>query len=103
MRFMLYIRAQLPGEWTPEQRAEIARRETQAAVALMHRKVLRRIFRVVGQLANLSIWEADTPEELHSVLQTLPMYPFLRVTVIPIIKHPVEEAYEREHGSIPPL
>ena len=102
MRFLLNIRVELPGEWTQEKRADLVRRETEAAVALMHRKVLRRIFRVVGQQANFSIWEANTPEELHAVLQSLPMYPFMTITVTPIIKHPVEETYEKEHGPIPP-
>jgi muconolactone D-isomerase len=103
MRFFLSIRVQLPGEWTTEQRADLVRRETEAAVDLIHRGVLRRTFRVVGQLANASIWETDTPEELHAVLQSLPMYPFMTISVTPIIKHPVEEAYERKHGPIPPL
>lgn len=103
MRFILNIRSQLPGEWTPEQRAELSRRQTEAAVALMHRRVLRRTFRVVGQLENFSIWEADTLEQLHAVLQSLPMYPFMTIKVTPVIQHPVEEAYEREHGPIPPL
>jgi muconolactone D-isomerase len=103
MRFLLNIRTQLPGEWTREQRADIRRRETEAAVALMHRRVLRRTFTVVGQLANFSIWETGTAEELHTVLQSLPMYPFMTITVTPIIKHPVEEAYEQEHGPIPAL
>jgi muconolactone delta-isomerase len=76
---------------------------TEAAVDLMHRKVLRRTFRVVGQLANFSIWETATPEELYAALQSLPMYPFMTITVTPIIKHPVEQAYEDKHGSIPPL
>jgi muconolactone D-isomerase len=37
------------------------------------------------------------------VLQSLPMYPFMTISVTPIIKHPVEEAYEQKHGPIPPL
>lgn len=49
--------------------------------------------RVVGQLANFSIWETATVEELHAVLQSLPMYPFMTISVTPIIKH----------GSIPAL
>ena len=103
MRFFLNIRVQLPGEWTAEQRADLVRRETEAAVDLIHRRVLRRTFRIVGQLANFSIWETDTPEELHAVLQSLPLYPFMTISVTPIIKHPVEEAYEKKHGPIPPL
>lgn len=103
MRFLLNNRVQLPGEWTAEQRADLVRREIEAAVDLMHRGVLRRTFRVVGQLANYSIWETDTLEELHSVLQSLPIYPFMTISVTPIIKHPVEDAYERMYGAIPPL
>ena len=103
MRFLLNIQVRLPGEWNQEQRADLVRRETEAAVELIHRKVLRRTFRVVGQLANISIWETATPEELHAVLQSLPMYPFMTITVTSIIKHPVEQAYEEKHGPIPAL
>jgi muconolactone D-isomerase len=87
----------------PEQRGDILRCETEAAVALMQRGVLRRIFRIVGQQASFSIWEADTLEELHAVLESLPLYHFMVITVTPIIRHPVEEAYERKYGSIPLL
>ena len=101
MRFLLNIQVRMPAEWTQEQRTELARRETEAAVELLHRKVLRRTFRIVGQVANFSIWETPTPEELHAVLQSLPMYPFMTITVTPIIKHPVEQAYEEKYGPIP--
>lgn len=103
MRFMLNIRVQLPGEWTAEQREEIARRETEAAIDLIRRGILRRIWRVVGARANFSIWETESLEQLHQVLQELPMYPFMTITVTPIIKHPVEEAYEARHGAMPEL
>lgn len=82
MRFLLHIRTQLPGEWTPEQRGDILQRETEAAVALMQRGVLRRIFRIVGQQASFSIWEADTLEELHAVLESLPLYRFMALTEV---------------------
>jgi muconolactone D-isomerase len=96
MRFLLNIRTQLPGEWTAEERAEITRRQQDAAIDLMRRGVLRRTFRVVGQLA-------DSLEELHAVLQFLSMFPFMAVTVTPIIKHPYEEAYESRFGALPSL
>src|SRR5438309_11302163 len=99
MRFLLNIQVRLPGEWTEEQRKDMIRRETEAAVEFMHRGILRRTFRIVGQLANFSIWETQTPEELHAVLQSLPMYPYMTVTVTSIIKHPVEQAYEEKYRS----
>lgn len=103
MRFMLQIRTQLPGEWTGDQRKELSDRQAAAALELMRRGILRRTFRVVGQLANFSIWEVNTLEELHAVLESLPMYPFMTISVTPIIQHPVEAAYEAKYGAIPPL
>lgn len=103
MRFLLNVEVRLPGEWSQQQRAELVHRENEVAVELMRRKVLRRTFRIVGQLANFSIWETATPEVLHAVLQSLPMYPYMTIAVTPIIKHPVEQAFEEKHGSIPEL
>jgi muconolactone D-isomerase len=98
--FLLNIRTQLPGEWSPEQRADMLQREFTAGVKLMEQRVILRMFRVVGQLANFSVWQTATLEDLHAVLQSLPLFAFMTITVIPVIKHPVEEAYEREHGPI---
>lgn len=103
MRFIVHIRTQLPGDWSPEHRAEMLRREFAAGVALMRRGVIRRMFRIVGQLANYSLWEAATLEELHAAIQSLPLYAYMTVAVTPVLRHPVEEAYEAEHGAIPPL
>jgi muconolactone D-isomerase len=98
--FLLNIRTQLPGEWSPEQRADMLQREFTAGVKLMEQRVILRMLRVVGQLANFSVWQTATLEDLHAVLQSLPLFAFMTITVIPVIKHPVEEAYELEHGPI---
>jgi muconolactone delta-isomerase len=37
------------------------------------------------------------------VLQTLPMYPYMTISATPIIKHPVEQAYEEKYGYVPAL
>lgn len=103
MRWLCNIRADLPGEWTQAQRDDMVNRENEQAATLMKRGVLRRIFRIVGQTANYSIWETETPEDLHAALRSLPMFPFQHITVVPIIKHPVEEHYERTRGPVPPL
>src|SRR5690348_5999470 len=103
MYFLLNILVQLPDSLTEEKRVEIVRREKEKAIELIQKGILRRIWRVVGQLANYSIWETKTPEELHQILQTLPMFPYANITIIPIIKHPVEIEYENENGSMPEL
>ena len=83
MRFLVHIRTRLPGDWSPEHRATMLQREFAAGVALMHARVIRRMFRIVGQLANYSIWEAATLEELHAAIQSLPLYAHMTVTVTP--------------------
>ena len=42
------------------------RRENDRAMELMKANKLRRIWRIVGQVANFSVWEADSLEELHA-------------------------------------
>jgi muconolactone delta-isomerase len=62
------------------------------------------MFRCAGSNLSYSIWEAETAEDLDAALRSLPAFPsIMSVTVTPIIKHPVEEAYEQKFGPIPPL
>ena len=104
MLFLLHIQTHPRPELTSEQRTEFRERESAAAVDLMRRGILRRMFRCVGSNLSYSIWEADTPEQLHAGICTLPAFPsILHVTVTPLIRHPVEDAYERAYGPIPPL
>ena len=57
----------------------------------------------MGQRANFSIWEAASPEEMHATLASLPMHPYMDVSVTPIITHSTTEAWEAAHGAMPPF
>ena len=104
MLFMLHIQVHPRTEATPEQRAEGRERENQAALDLIRKGLLRRMFRCAGSNLSYSIWEADSAEELDAAIRTLPNFPSIQnVTVTPLIKHPVEEAYEAAYGPMPPL
>ena len=65
-------------------------RENDRAMELMKANKLRRIWRIVGQVANFSVWEADSLEELHANVGSLPLYPYMKVIVTPLIQHPVD-------------
>jgi len=102
--FLLHIQTQPRPDFTPEQRADESRRELAAAVDLMRRGVLRRIFRCAGSNLSYCICEADSPEDLDAALREMPAFTsILHVSVTPLIKHPVEKAYEQEYGSLPPF
>lgn len=46
------------------------------------------LWRVVGRYANLSSFAVGSHEELHEILSTLPMGPYLDITVTPLTRHP---------------
>jgi muconolactone D-isomerase len=46
------------------------------------------IWRVVGQYANVSIFDVDSPDELHDILWNLPLFTFMTVEVTPLCPHP---------------
>jgi muconolactone D-isomerase len=99
MQFVVDIVPDFPQDWSKEKLAEMLSLETQAAMDLMDRGVLLRIDRVVGRGGNISIWEADSPEHLDAALQSLPMAPYIRIRVTPIMKHRVQIAYEARAAS----
>ncbi len=49
---------------------------------------LLRLWRVPGQRANWGIWRADDLDQLHHALASLPLFPFLTITVHPLAPHP---------------
>jgi muconolactone D-isomerase len=48
----------------------------------------RHIWRVVGQYANVSIFDVGSNAELHDILMSLPLYPFMTVRVTALCRHP---------------
>jgi len=103
MLFMVKIVVHLPGDWPKEKLAEINKNETARSMQFVKEGKLKRIFRIVGQRANFSIWEAASPEELHATLTSLPLHPYMDVAVTPIMKHTTTQAWEAEHGAMPPF
>lgn len=48
----------------------------------------RHIWRVVGEYANYSIFDVDSNSELHELLLSLPLFPYMRIAVTPLCRHP---------------
>ncbi len=103
MLFMVKIVVRLPGDWPKEKLDPLVKAETARGMQCVKEGKLHRIYRIVGQRANFSIWEAATPEELHATLSSLPMHPYFDVEVTPIIKHSTTEAWEAANGPMPPF
>ncbi len=46
------------------------------------------LWRVAGRYANISIFDVESHDELHALLSTLPLFPFMEVVVTPLARHP---------------
>jgi len=103
MLFALKIQVSVPADVPQAQKDDLRRRENDRAIELMAQGKLRRIFRVVGEVANISLWEAETLEELHANVGSLPLYPYMQVHVTPLIEHPVTAAWKDQKGELPPF
>ena len=103
MLFIAQIAVHLPGDWTTDKLDRLAKAETERGMQCIKEERLKRIFRIVGQRANFSIWEADNPEELHRTLMSLPMYPYMDINVLAIMEHTTTRAWEDAYGVMPPF
>jgi muconolactone D-isomerase len=46
------------------------------------------LWRVAGRYANISILDVADHDELHTILSTLPLFPFMDVKVTALAQHP---------------
>jgi muconolactone D-isomerase len=46
------------------------------------------IWRVAGKWANTSILDLEGPDELHQIISSLPLFPYMEIEVIPLSRHP---------------
>jgi len=43
---------------------------------------------IVGHYANISVFDVENPLQLHQILTSPPLFPFMKVTVTPLCHHP---------------
>jgi muconolactone D-isomerase len=99
MLFMLRIDVSIPPEMPQADKDKLRERENARATEYINEGTLIRIWRIVGRVANFSVWEAPTLEELHDKVSGLPMFPYMKIDVTPLINHPATEIAEARNSS----
>jgi muconolactone D-isomerase len=46
------------------------------------------LWRIAGQYSNISVFDVQNHDELHTILSTLPLFPFMEIAVTPLARHP---------------
>ncbi len=103
MLFMVRIKVELPGEMDPAKVKALGDAEADRAIELIQAGRMRKVWRIVGERANFSIWEADSLEDFHADISSLPLHPWMTVEVTPMIEHPATQAYEDRVGPFPTI
>lgn len=92
LEFHVEIEIELPAEMPPDARSALADAERERGRELVAAGAIVHIWRLPGQLANVGIWRAHDATELHELLTSLPMWPYARVRVRALARHPLTSA-----------
>lgn len=88
MLFMVHMIVDIPASVPAEEAARIKAEEKQYSQDLQRSGKWLHIWRIVGEYANVSIFDVDGNDELHELLSKLPLFPFMTIKVTPLAKHP---------------
>lgn len=88
MLFQVEMDVQIPAGIAPDVVEQLKKTERERAQELQKSGQWRHLWRVAGRYANVSIFDVESNEALHDILSTLPLFPFMRISVTPLCRHP---------------
>jgi muconolactone D-isomerase len=88
MLFQVEMDVQIPPAIAPDVVEHLKRTERERAQELQKTGEWRHLWRVAGRYANVSIFDVASNEALHDILSTLPLFPFMRISVTALCRHP---------------
>lgn len=77
----------IPESLDPDRRADIVAREKAYSQQLQRAGTWRHLWRIVGQYSNISVFDVDSADELHEILWNLPLFPYMRIEILPLTRH----------------
>jgi muconolactone D-isomerase len=88
MLFMVQMQVNIPSSLDRDVVETLKKEEKEMSQRLQREGKWRDLWRVVGQYANVSIFNVSGNEELHQLLTALPLYPYMTISVTPLTQHP---------------
>ena len=88
MLYLVHMVVNIPSTLAPEEAARIKAEEKAYSQQLQSSGKWPHLWRVVGEYANYSVFDVESNDELHNTLSNLPLFPFMKITVTPLAKHP---------------
>jgi muconolactone D-isomerase len=88
MLFQVEMIVNLPAGIDPAEAERLKATEKARFQQLQAAGTWRHIWRVAGRYANLSIFDVESNAQLHEVLLSLPLFPFMDISITPLCRHP---------------
>jgi muconolactone D-isomerase len=88
MLFHVSMDVSLPYDLDPATRKRLLSDEKSRAQDLQEQGIWLHLWRVVGRYSNISVFDVTSSDELHEILWSLPLFPFMDVEVKALARHP---------------
>lgn len=88
MLFHVRMDVNIPDDLDRDVAAQLIAKEKAYSQELQRSGKWRHIWRIVGEYANYSIFDVQDNAELHQLLTGLPLYPYMKISVVPLCRHP---------------
>lgn len=88
MLFHVRMNVNLPATMPADEATKLKQDERELAQRLQHEGKWRHLWRIAGQYANVSIFDVASVDELHTLLTSLPLFPYMQIDVMPLCRHP---------------
>ena len=88
MLYLVHMVVDIPATVPAEEAARIKAEEKAYSQALQRSGKWPHLWRVVGEYSNVSIFDAASNDELHTMLNNLPLFPYMEIKVKPLANHP---------------
>ncbi len=88
MLFHVHMDVKIPHDFPREAADKLKAEERAVAQGLLRSGKWRHLWRIAGHYANFSVFDVENVQELHDLLSTLPLFPFMEIAVTPLCRHP---------------
>ena len=88
MLFHVRMDVHIPQNTDPKQVDKLLTDEKARAQQLQRDGTWRHLWRIVGEYANISIFDVESSDKLRELLTSLPLFPFMQIKVTPLCRHP---------------
>jgi muconolactone D-isomerase len=94
--FHVEIVVKIPHDVDSEKIKALSAAEVERAKTLQREGKWLHIWRIVGKWANISVFNVKDGTELHEILTSLPLYPYMEIKVTALCAHPASIEDEQQ-------